>query len=79
MLFLFFYAGVVIGLEREDYRVSEGTGAVEVCAIVLRGALDRELVLELSTSDKTAQGKYNHCSYMDRSRFTAVKEIWWLH
>ncbi len=56
--------------------MSEGAGTVEVCAVVLRGALDRELVLELSTSDKTAQGKYNHCSYRDRSRFIVVTEIW---
>lgn len=48
----------MIGLEREDYRVSEGAGSVEVCAGVLQGALDRELILELSTSDKTAQSKY---------------------
>ena len=39
--------------------MSEGAGSVEVCAGVLQGALDRELILELSTSDKTAQSKYN--------------------
>ena len=54
--------GVVIGLEREDYQVSEGAGTVEVCAVVRRGSLDRGLVLELSTSDKTAQSMYSQCS-----------------
>ena len=53
----------MIGFEREDYQVSEGIGTVEVCAVLQQGSLDREIVLELSTSDKSAQSKYNHaCS-----------------
>lgn len=53
----------MIGLEREDYQVLEDAGTVEVCAIVLRGSLDREIVLELSTSDLTAQSKYTYDLY----------------
>ena len=48
----------MIGFEREDYQVSEGIGTVEVCAVLQQGSLDREIVLELSTSDKSAQSKY---------------------
>lgn len=56
--------------------MSEGAGSVEVCAAVLQGSLDRELILELSTSDKTAQSKYKIALIIiDSSRFMAVKEI----
>ena len=46
---------VVIGFEMEQYQGDEGA-VVEVCAALLNGALERSLILELSTGDISALG-----------------------
>ena len=49
--------------------MSEGAGTVEVCAVVQQGSLDREVILELSTSDKTALSKYCNLAHSYRQRY----------
>ena len=46
---------VVIGFEMETYRGDEGT-TVEVCAVVIDGALERSTAVEVFTADLTAEG-----------------------
>ena len=45
---------VVIGLEREAYNVSEERESVEVCVVVISGAIQRRLEARLMTGDITA-------------------------
>ena len=46
---------VAIGFEMEQYQGEEGE-MVEVCAILVDGALERTLIVELITEDISAQG-----------------------
>ena len=48
---------VTIGLERDEYTVEEGTGEIEVCAVVKSGAVQRDAVLSFCTEMATAIGK----------------------
>lgn len=54
---IWFDPGVVIGLEREAYQISEDGGFIEVCAVIRDGSIDRTVELLLSTSDLTAESK----------------------
>lgn len=48
---------VGIGLEEEEYEVTEDQGSVEVCVVVTSGSIQRQLVATLLTADISA-GKY---------------------
>lgn len=48
---------MVIGLEETEYTVVENFGFVEVCTILRMGSLAREVLVTLSTGDRTAVGK----------------------
>ena len=48
---------VVIGLERTSYTTQEGGVSAEVCARIQRGMLEREVQVNLQTSDGTAVSK----------------------
>ncbi len=50
------HTGVVIGLERTEYEVSEGSG-VTVCARLLSGVLERNAMVTLASMDGTANGR----------------------
>jgi len=47
---------VVIGLERPDYDVVEGSG-VTVCARLTEGSLERNVLVTMTTNDNTATGE----------------------
>ena len=46
-----------IGLERTSYTTEEDGVTVEVCARVTRGTLEREVLVDLATSDDSAVSK----------------------
>ncbi len=48
-----FLVGVTVGLEQTEFTVDEGD-VVEVCAILINGALEREVTVTLHTRDGTA-------------------------
>lgn len=52
--------GVEIGLERTLYSAREDDGTVEVCARLTRGALQREVEVELTMRDDTATSESLH-------------------
>ena len=56
---IFLLLGVVIGLEQTAYSVVESIGLVEVCAILRQGSLAREVLVTLSTGDRSAVCKYS--------------------
>ena len=46
---------MIIGFEQPQYSATEGSDAsVEVCALVLDGALEREVIVTFFTTDGTA-------------------------
>ena len=49
---------VVIGLEQTRYSVPEADTLVEVCAVLMRGQLQIERIVTLTTSDITAEGLF---------------------
>ena len=53
-------SGVTIGHNEVAYTVSEGDPSVSVCIAAFSGALDRDFVVTVSTTDNTAiiGGKY---------------------
>ena len=54
----FFLLGTVITIELENrtYTVPENEGHVEVCAVIVRGSLERTVTVSLSTKDGSATG-----------------------
>ena len=50
-------ADVIIGFSDLDYTVLESDGAVRVSIGVLKGTLEREVIINLSTISQTATGK----------------------
>ena len=60
---------VTIGLEKDVYQVNEDQGFVEVCAAVSVGELDKDVVVMLTTNDRSAQCK---CS----SQASSLKIEW---
>ena len=50
---------VVIGLEKTKYTVSEGNATI-LTVNVLEGAITQSVVVQISTNDGTAIGKYVH-------------------
>ncbi len=57
---------MTVGLEDTEIVVGEDVGAVEVCARVLNGDLDREMTVALTTTNNTAVGK----SYLTHEHVT---------
>ena len=47
---------VTIGFETELYTTAEGDGSLELCAVLLEGALERDVTVTLETQDGSAQG-----------------------
>ena len=47
---------VTIGFEMELYNTAEGDGSLELCAVLLEGALERDVTVTLETQDGSAQG-----------------------
>ena len=48
-------AAITIGFERTMYIVDEG-GQTEVCAILISGILEKEVLVSVGSSDGTANG-----------------------
>ena len=48
--------GVIIGLEEETYSVVENEGDLEVCAVVVRGSVVRDVTVVFQTQPRTAIG-----------------------
>ena len=52
---------MTIGFEQPQYSVTEGSDAsVEVCAVVLDGTLEREVIVTFFTTDGTATSVGQH-------------------
>lgn len=49
---------VTVSLEMESYSTSEDEGFIEVCANITAGGLERQVMVNLATTDDTAEGKY---------------------
>ena len=58
MFLLPFFSDATFGVESVVYYVYENDGSVELCAELLSGCLEREIVLQYSTFDATAQSMY---------------------
>lgn len=56
-------SGITIGLGHQDISVDEGDGVIQVCASVISGELERDLIINFSTRDDTAVGKI-HCLWV---------------
>ena len=54
---------VVIGLEETSYTTAEDGGAVEVCAVVVEGELERSAEVSISTVDGSATGQLVLCTF----------------
>ena len=56
--YLIFLLGTVITVELENrtYTVPENEGHVEVCAVIVRGSLERTVTVTLSTEHGSATG-----------------------
>ena len=52
------HAGVRIGFDREVYSVQESDGTVSLVVRVRSGQLSDDVVVQLHTADRTAQGMY---------------------
>lgn len=63
--FRFFSSGVTIGFEQTTYTAIEGIDlAVEMCAVLTMGVLEREAIVMFSTTDGTAEAAgYFHMVY----------------
>ena len=48
---------IVIGIRETEISVTEDTGVVEVCAVVLSGDLERDVPFTLTSADGTAIGE----------------------
>ena len=55
-----FLTGVLIGFDRDVYTVSESNGSVTLLVQVLSGQLSEDTVVQLTTTDDTAQGTITH-------------------
>ena len=54
--FFLFGTVVTVELENRTYTVPENEGHVEVCAVIVRGSLERTVTVTLSTKDGSAIG-----------------------
>ena len=54
--FFLFGTVVTVELENRTYTVPENEGHVEVCAVIVRGSLERTVIITLSTKDGSAIG-----------------------
>ena len=55
---------VTIGLDQEPIIVDEGDGTAEICANVIEGDLQREVVVTVTIEDGEASGEWStHCKY----------------
>lgn len=52
---------MTIGFEQTVYTVREDVGVVEVCAVQMRGVLERPAFVTLITTDNTATGLLSYC------------------
>ena len=57
-MFVFTSAAITIGFERIEYNVSEGD-RVEVCAVLMSGILEKDVLVFVNSSDGTANGTHN--------------------
>lgn len=57
MIFIFIVAGS-IALNPSNYDAFEADGAVSVCAVIMAEALERTIIVQLSSQDSTARSKY---------------------
>jgi hypothetical protein len=51
----FLSAAITIGFEETMYTVNEG-GQTEVCAVLISGTLEKEVLVSVDSSDRTANG-----------------------
>ena len=56
MLYTLDRAGITIEFENRTYTIPENEGPVEVCAVIVRGSLERTVTVSLSTVDDSATG-----------------------
>jgi len=49
-------AGITIEFENRTYTIPENEGPVEVCAVIVRGSLERTVTVSLTTVDDSATG-----------------------
>ena len=58
LLIFHFSAEAVVGLQFQSYTVNEASGVATVCAELIDGEIERDIVASLSTlADGTAQGQ----------------------
>ena len=56
-------AVVTIGLDDDPVTVDEGDGTAEICANVIEGDLQREVVITVTFEDGEASGEWStHCT-----------------
>ena len=53
---MFIHVGITIEFENMTYTIPENEGPVEVCAVIVRGSLERTITISLSTQDDSATG-----------------------
>ena len=58
IIILFAVAGSIL-LTSSNYEAFEADGAVSVCAVVMAEALERRIIVQLSSQDSTARSKQN--------------------
>ena len=58
IIILFAVAGSIL-LTSSNYEAFEADGAVSVCAVVMAEALERRIIVQLSSQDSTARSKPN--------------------
>ena len=57
-MIIFAVAGSIL-LTSSNYEAFEADGAVSVCAVVMAEALERRIIVQLSSQDSTARSKQN--------------------
>ena len=55
----FISVAITIGFERTEYNVSEGD-QTEVCAILISGTLEKDVLVLVNSTDRTANGTQPH-------------------
>ena len=58
IIILFAVAGSIL-LTSSNYEAFEADGAVSVCAVVMAEALERRIIVQLSSQDSTARSEQN--------------------
>ena len=60
----FISAAITIGFERTEYNVTEGDQA-EVCAVLMSGILEKDVLVSVGSTDGTANGTQPHVHVSD--------------